>query len=165
MLWALVKPSDPATNRWLRGAILLSALIVNVPAPSCSGRTSILIPLPWRSPMNTQISISLTLVDAPHTLPDLPSGVHHIAEIMPTVLASHGLNADSEQPTAASMATHFDLMIAALESALASGNTNRAALVHPPSTHFRRRISLVWPSAKRDLRFWRLVSTTGQEVG
>lgn len=70
--------------------------------------------------MNTKISISLTLADAPHTLPDLPTGVHHISEIMPLVLASHGLNADSEQPTAASRATDSDLLIAALESALAS---------------------------------------------
>ena len=70
--------------------------------------------------MNTKVSISLTLVDAPHPLPNLPSGLHHISEIMPAVLASHGLDADSEQPTMASIATDFDLMITALESALAS---------------------------------------------
>ena len=70
--------------------------------------------------MITKMSISLTLVDAPHAPPDLPAGLHHIAAIMPLVLASHGLDAESGQPTAASMATDFDLMLAALESALAS---------------------------------------------
>jgi hypothetical protein len=53
---------------------------------------------------------------APH--PNLAAGVHHIAEIIPTVLAAHGLAADSEQPTAANMAADFEVMIAALESAL-----------------------------------------------
>jgi hypothetical protein len=70
--------------------------------------------------MVTTIRISLTLVDTPHPPPDLPAGVHHIGEIMPAVLASHGLDADSEQPTAAIMATDLDLLIAVLESALAS---------------------------------------------
>jgi hypothetical protein len=70
--------------------------------------------------MITKMSISLTLVDAPHPLPNLPSGLHDISEIMPAVLAAHGLDADSEQLTAASMATDFGLMLAALESAMAS---------------------------------------------
>jgi hypothetical protein len=69
--------------------------------------------------MITKISISLTWIEpAPH--PNLPAGVHHIAEVMPAVLAAHGLDTDLEQPTAANIATNFELMIAALESALAS---------------------------------------------
>jgi hypothetical protein len=70
--------------------------------------------------MITKLSISLTLVEAPHPLPDLPSGIHHISEIMPAVLAAHGLDADSEQPTGTSIVTDFEIMLAALESALAS---------------------------------------------
>ena len=69
--------------------------------------------------MVTTISISLTWGESA-PLPNLSTGVHHIAEIMPAVLASHGLDADSEQPRAASTATDFELMITALESALAS---------------------------------------------
>ena len=69
--------------------------------------------------MITKVSISLTWVETvPH--PNLPAGVHSMSEIMPHVLAAHGLDAVSEQPTAASMATDFEVMIAVLESALAS---------------------------------------------
>jgi hypothetical protein len=70
--------------------------------------------------MITKLSISLTLVAAPRPLPNLSTGLHHISEIMPAVLSGLGLDADSEQLTAASMATDFDLLIAVLESALAS---------------------------------------------
>jgi hypothetical protein len=69
--------------------------------------------------MITQVGISLTRTETIPS-PDLPAGVHHIGEIMPAVLAAHGLDADSEQSTAASTATDSELMIAALESALAS---------------------------------------------
>ena len=69
--------------------------------------------------MITKISISLTWIEpVPH--PNLPAEVHHIAEIMPAVLAAHGLDADLEQFTVPCMATDFEVMIAVLESALAS---------------------------------------------
>jgi hypothetical protein len=70
--------------------------------------------------MITKLNISLTWINT-DPLPDLPAGVHTMAEIMPAVLAAHGL--DAERPIAASTATDFDLMMAVLESALSIGIT------------------------------------------
>ena len=72
----------------------------------------------------TTLSISLSVLDPPPH-PNLPSGVQHIAEIMPHVLARHGLSSSDRpnamQLTPATKATDLsDVMIASLESALAS---------------------------------------------
>ncbi len=56
--------------------------------------------------MVTKVSISLSWVGSSPD-PNLPPGVHHISELMPAVLTSHGLDADSEQPTVSSMAADF----------------------------------------------------------
>ena len=69
------------------------------------------------------IRISMTLIDPPPH-PNLPAGVHHIAEIMPHVLERHGLSPkqepDSVPPAIATEATDiFDVTISCLESALA----------------------------------------------
>ena len=69
----------------------------------------------------TSMQISLSTVDTPPH-PTLPTNVHHIAEIMPHVLSRHGLPT-SDKPNAMqpSPATDlFNVMIASLESALAS---------------------------------------------
>ncbi len=73
--------------------------------------------------MITKISISLCWVDPPPH-PNLPTGLHHIAEIMPHVLARHGLSPDQEPesvpPAKATEATDlFNVTICCLESALA----------------------------------------------
>ena len=72
----------------------------------------------------TTLSISLSFVDPPPH-PTLPSGVHHIAEIIPHVLTRHGLSSSDRpntmQLTPATKTTElFDVIIASLESALAS---------------------------------------------
>jgi hypothetical protein len=69
------------------------------------------------------IRISISWVDPPPD-PNLPAGVHHIAEIMPHVLDSYGLSFEdgtvSERPAVASDAADlFAVMISCLESALA----------------------------------------------
>lgn len=71
--------------------------------------------------MVTTIRISLSWGSPPY--PNLPAGVHNVAEIMPLVLATHGLKMsddDAEQVSVASTATDFELMMAALEAALES---------------------------------------------
>jgi len=73
--------------------------------------------------MITKLSISLTWVDSTSHHPNLPAGVHSMSEIMPLVLAAHGLamqDDDTGQPTVPSITTDFELMIAVLESALES---------------------------------------------
>ena len=72
----------------------------------------------------TALSISLSFVDSSHSA-GLPTGIHHIAEIMPHVLARHGLSScdrpNATQLTPAAQATDLsDVMLAGLESALAS---------------------------------------------
>jgi len=69
------------------------------------------------------IGISITWVDPPPH-PTLQPGVHHIAEIMPAVLTSHGLampdDANVKQPTVAASEVVIAVMLDALEAALAS---------------------------------------------
>jgi hypothetical protein len=70
------------------------------------------------------ISISMKWADPPPR-PNLHARVHHISEIMPHVLASHGLASSDQpnvtQPTPATNATDlFDAMFACLEEALAT---------------------------------------------
>ena len=64
-----------------------------------------------------------TLFDRFHR-PALPARVHHIAEIVPAVLASHGLSirdeANVKQPTVAASEVVISVMLDALEAALAS---------------------------------------------
>jgi hypothetical protein len=42
----------------------------------------------------TSLQISLTFINSPHS-PTLPTGVHHIAEIMPHVPTCHGLSSEN----------------------------------------------------------------------
>jgi hypothetical protein len=70
------------------------------------------------------IRISLSWADSPPH-PALAAGVHRMAEIMPVVLASHGLampdDGDPVRPADATDANVlFDATITGLESALAS---------------------------------------------
>jgi hypothetical protein len=64
------------------------------------------------------ISISLSWVDpSPH--PTFHDGLHHVAEVMPAVLASYGLSMPGDPAVAASEMV-MGVMIDALEAALAS---------------------------------------------
>jgi hypothetical protein len=70
----------------------------------------------------TTLSISLSFDDTTHR-PVLPPGVHHIAEIIPAVLASHGLSMPDDanvMPTVAASEVVIGVMLDALEAALAS---------------------------------------------
>jgi hypothetical protein len=70
----------------------------------------------------TTISISITWVDPP-PLPTFKPGLHHIAEIMPHVLASHGLampDAANVKPPVVASEVVIAVMLDALEAALAS---------------------------------------------
>jgi hypothetical protein len=70
----------------------------------------------------TMLSISLTFDDTTHR-PALPAGVHHIAEIMPAILASQGLSMPDDanvKPTVAASEVVIGVMLDALEAALAS---------------------------------------------
>ena len=74
--------------------------------------------------MNSSISISLSAVDEP-VCRSLPTGVSHVSEVMPAVLARYGLSLeekpDAERPAIATGANDFfDVSIAALESVLVS---------------------------------------------
>ena len=57
--------------------------------------------------------------------PAFPAGIHHIAEVMPAVLAAHGLpcehDPDAAPPDRNAENDLFDIMLAGLESALVSG--------------------------------------------
>jgi hypothetical protein len=72
----------------------------------------------------TSLKTSLSWVDSlPH--PDLRAGVHHISDVMPRVLDRYGLSleqkSNSVRPTLVVDASDsFDVMLACLESALAS---------------------------------------------
>ena len=69
----------------------------------------------------TTLTTSLSSIDSP---PNLPSGLHHISDVLPLVLARHGLTSEKApnvmQPPATNAHDFFDVMFAGLESALAS---------------------------------------------
>jgi len=68
------------------------------------------------------LQISLTFFNSPHS-PTLPTGVHHIAEIMPAILASYRLSMPDDanvEPTVAASEVVIGVMLDALEAALAS---------------------------------------------
>ena len=68
--------------------------------------------------------ISLSFADSPPH-PDLPAGVHHISDVIPHVLDRYSLSLEQDpnsvRPTLVTDANDlFDVMIAGLESVLAS---------------------------------------------
>jgi hypothetical protein len=68
--------------------------------------------------------ISITLVDSTPN-PDLPTGVHHVSEVMPLVLDRYGLSLERDpnsvrSESATEVNDLLDVMIACLEAALAS---------------------------------------------